>query len=219
MAEVDQNKTSRVGERGQQEPPRPELRCCECPAKFADETSAAHHSIETNHAYRGGAGVEEPSAPQPDKTSQRADGLAVRLWREFIDDDKLDIKKIRAICYIYLAQERNAAGAVQEVSPAEEIRPALREVLCDLEHAGISWCSDLAEEGDAWEVPAEPEPQYFPTLHDAILFRDKIMQPEPEAEVRELRELPETAIDNFPRCKWTERAKKVLKVLARERHP
>ena len=35
---------------------------------------------------------------------------------------------------------------------------------------GIHFCEDLWEEGEPWEVPAEPEPQYFERLADAIKF-------------------------------------------------
>ncbi len=46
----------------------------------------------------------------------------------------------------------------------------LKDVLKNLDAVGIRFDAELAEEGSGWEVAAEPEPQYFETLRDAVLF-------------------------------------------------
>lgn len=34
----------------------------------------------------------------------------------------------------------------------------------------VNYCEDLIEDGTPWEVPAEPEPHYFATLQEAVVF-------------------------------------------------
>lgn len=43
-------------------------------------------------------------------------------------------------------------------------------VLKELELRGIVYAPDLLDDGEPWEVMAEPEPQYFATLRDALDF-------------------------------------------------
>ncbi len=48
----------------------------------------------------------------------------------------------------------------------------------------ITYCNDLADEGQPWEVPAEPEPRYFATLKEAIVFLVNLGAAEREARAR-----------------------------------
>jgi len=71
----------------------------------------------------------------------------------------------------------------QEISDSTE---ALRRIAKTLY---INFCEDLAPEGNFWEVPAEPEPQYFGDFREAIDFAIKLLQQyvrEIEAKVREV---------------------------------
>src|SRR6266436_7354016 len=63
----------------------------------------------------------------------------------------------------------NAASEIREEAPQSS---EFREEVALLLH--IQYCEDLADEGTPWEVPAEPEPQYFATLKEAIEFRDNL---------------------------------------------
>src|SRR5208282_684238 len=41
----------------------------------------------------------------------------------------------------------------------------------------INYCEDLIEDGTPWEVPAEPEPSYFESLHEAVVFLVNLPDP------------------------------------------
>ena len=71
-------------------------------------------------AFLAGASHVLSSQPamEPD-TAARANRLAERMWREFVDDSKMDIRRVRDMCYIYLAQERDASNRELESLRAE----------------------------------------------------------------------------------------------------
>jgi hypothetical protein len=50
---------------------------------------------------------------------------------------------------------------------------------------GIKYCEDLVDDGTPWEVPAEPEPQYFETLEEALTFYCELGMPLPETPTEE----------------------------------
>lgn len=49
----------------------------------------------------------------------------------------------------------------------------------------INYCEDLAADGTPWEVAAEPEPSYFETLKEAIVFLVELGDPEAALPQRE----------------------------------
>jgi len=52
---------------------------------------------------------------------------------------------------------------------------------------GINYCAELAQEGRGWEVPAEPEPQYFETLIEAVTFLVNLPDRELQAQLAQAR--------------------------------
>lgn len=67
------------------------------------------------------------------------------------------------------------------VSPAgtrqpDDKRPSVAALLEELSLCGLNWCIDLVEDGTPWEAIAEPEPQYFESLTEAMEFRDKLIR-------------------------------------------
>lgn len=64
-------------------------------------------------------------------------------------------------------------------------------MLGSLELCGITFCPDLVEEGEPWEVAAKPEPRFFETLTDAIRFYGELPAAEPRREE-----------DECENCEW-----------------
>jgi len=80
-----------------------------------------------------------------------------------------------------------AENAAKEI---ESLRTELREAAKSIH---INYCDDLVADGMPWEVPAEPEPQYFETFSEALKFRDELA----ERELREAKKLAEDRAKSY----------------------
>jgi hypothetical protein len=87
------------------------------------------------------------------------------------------------LCDSFTAAGDRADKAEAELATAKQEREAIMKSL------GIILDPDLDAEGSGYEVPAEPEPDYFETLLEAVQFWAKLFEGEINKQSRELERL------------------------------